>query len=554
MSFDDREKSFQLLRAAHDGDVASVRSLLGQGLKADTTVSNGWTPLMEAAREGKAEVVEVLLGAGADVNARDNDGRFPLLEAASQGHAGVVKLLLAAGAELHMKFGNGLSALSYAALKGSVETLEALLDAGADANERTPYGMTPLIEAASAGEFDAVTFLLEKGAQVEARTNQGETALFFAAANGHSRVISALWAYDVNTNSQTDDGVTPLFMAARNGHLETVNDLLARRADVNLATKGGTTPLMVAAGNYHFDVVKRLVEAGADRNARAADGYAALSAAAEGHQRMVRLLTDPQREDVLYRFMSFTQFVDLVSGRRMYLSQVTRWDDTHEAHTMRKILKEGIRSSTPGMPERLIDAVERFMHKSMYAQCWTSLDESDALWRIYSQDHMGIRIAVNRDRVLEAISRAIPQVRHGKVHYCSADDAVRKVLTGAVTTDPDGPLRVNLVDCCLYKREQFKHEEEYRFCAQITPPGPYPQLPVDDDDPATNDRIVAIYDGYVHPPLQYYEFDPSLIESVTLDPRAPEWFVETIRNLCSGIPGMGSVVVEKSSLYGQPAV
>lgn len=552
MNLDD-DKAYRLLRAAGDGDVATVRSLLEEGLKADTAVFNGWTPVMEAARKGQKEAVEVLLASGADVNGRDNDGRFPLLEAAHAGQAEVVKLLLATGADLHTKFGNGLGAFSYAALSGSVETLQALLEAGVNVNERTPGDMTALMEAASAGNVEAVKFLLEKGAEVEARNQRGETALFFVAHNGHSRVVSALWMHNVNINSQTEEGMTPLFIAARNGHLETVNELLARGADVNFAMKGGTTPLMVAAVNYHFAIVKRLVAAGANKEAKAADGYTALSAAADGHEQMVRLVTVPQQDDVLYRFMSFTQFVDLVSGRRMYLSQVTRWDDTHEAHTLRKILREGIQSSTPKTPARLIDAVERFMHKSMYAQCWTTLAESDALWRIYSRDHMGVRITVKRAHVLEAIRKAVPAVSNGKVLYCSTDDAVRRVLANSLPADPNGPLRVNMVDCCMYKREQFKHEVEYRFCAQIWPPGPYPQIPENDDNPIINDQIVALLDGHSHDPFKRYDFDPSLIESVTLDPRAPDWFVESVRNLCSNVIGMGSVVVEKSNLYGQPA-
>ncbi len=39
-----------------------------------------------------------------------------------------------------------------------------------------------------------------------------------------------------------------------------------------------------------------------------------------------------------------------------------------------------------------------------------------------------------------------------------------------------------------------------------------------------------------------------------LDPRAPDHFVETVRNLCAGVPGMGGVVVQKSDLYGRPVV
>lgn len=257
---------------------------------------------------------------------------------------------------------------------------------------------------------------------------------------------------------------------------------------------------------------------------------------------------------MLYRFMSFTQFVDLVTGRRMYLSQVTRWDDSHEAHTMRKILREGILSSNPQTPARLVDAIERFMHLSMYAQCWTTLPESDALWRIYSPDHMGVRIAVKRDRMVEAVTNVAPGMRHGRVIYCQPDEAVRRVLAESLAPDPTGPLKVNMVDCCLYKREEFGHEQEYRFCALLWPPGPYPQFPENDNDPVVTDQIVAIYNAYTHEPVKQYAFDPSLIESVALDPRAPGWFLESVRNLCSTITGMGGVTVEKSKLYGRPAL
>src|SRR4030095_1581284 len=118
-----------LFKAAIDGDVARVRSLLNQG--ADINVRNraGETLLMSAVsiesryEEGRidhSKLVSLLLSRGAEVNATDKVGQTALMKALT-GHASewkvigattqIVRLLLAHGAKVNAKDQEGRTPL-----------------------------------------------------------------------------------------------------------------------------------------------------------------------------------------------------------------------------------------------------------------------------------------------------------------------------------------------------------------------------------------------------------------------------------------------------------
>ena len=96
-----------MLKAAKQGDVASVKSLLANDpglLKVRDT--DGSTPLHCATWKGHAEVVALLLKSGADVNAvNENEhwGTTPLHAAAHANQAAIAKLLLDHGANVKAK-------------------------------------------------------------------------------------------------------------------------------------------------------------------------------------------------------------------------------------------------------------------------------------------------------------------------------------------------------------------------------------------------------------------------------------------------------------------
>ncbi len=62
----------ELIQAANDGFVSSVKALLDQGLNVNVKNNIGATALIAACGQGQTEVVKLLLARGADVNDKNN--------------------------------------------------------------------------------------------------------------------------------------------------------------------------------------------------------------------------------------------------------------------------------------------------------------------------------------------------------------------------------------------------------------------------------------------------------------------------------------------------
>ena len=115
-------------------------------------------PIIKAALDGDLDKLRSLIDAGADVNAEDNEGTTPLMLAAYEGYEEVVKILIEAGADV------------------------------VNARDST-YGKTPLMWAAAGGHESAVKILIEAGADVKAEDNDGDTPLMVAAERSHEDVV-----------------------------------------------------------------------------------------------------------------------------------------------------------------------------------------------------------------------------------------------------------------------------------------------------------------------------------------------------------------------------
>jgi len=260
---------------------------------------------------------------------------------------------------------------------------------------------------------------------------------------------------------------------------------------------------------------------------------------------------------LLYRFITFEQFVDIVVRQRMYLTQMLRWDDPYEARPLRELVNEILDTRVDeNVPRRVKDEIIAYVYRGLYAQSWTMLDESDALWRIYSPDKMGVRITVDSQDVLDSIGNA-DFTKPGRVNilarnveYCSPQVALDKARQAAQV---DGKYRFDPASLCFFKREQFSHEQEYRFCVGLGYPGFELDLTQTDFTQAEEEnRIVTTLQGLTFPSIQYYPIEPKAVRAVTLDPRAPTWFLETAQHFCSKY--LPNAQVNKSQLYESPSM
>jgi len=177
-------------RAALEGNLPAVQSLIERGNSPDTSDAEGSTLLMFAARGGHAEVVSYLISRKASVNGRNKFGDTALMIAALGGHVEAAKVLIANGAEIN---GNGWTPLHYAAFQGRAEMVKFLLENGADKNAVAPNEYTPLMLAVRNGQEDAARALLYGDPDVNYKTrSNGDTALRLAVQKGYEPVVSLL--------------------------------------------------------------------------------------------------------------------------------------------------------------------------------------------------------------------------------------------------------------------------------------------------------------------------------------------------------------------------
>ena len=219
-----------------------------------------------------------------------------------------------------------------------------------------------------------------------------------------------------------------------------------------------------------------------------------------------------KEDDCLFRYISLAQFISLIENRKLYLRKVKLWDDPWEApdDQLPLIRDDGMQIYS----ESLITA-------STVGQCWTYEKDSDAMWRIYSGDRQGIMIETIAENFasIDNLRRALL----AKVIYYNNSNYIDR--RKEINNNPSYSFAGDMV----LKREAFKHENEVRLlvCLQA-----YPK------------EIDNIWDI----PVVGFGIEPEFfIKSITFDPRADDWYVETIKKYC--ISKNLNCSIEKSTLY-----
>ena len=131
----------------------------------EPALNEGSTPLMRAAKNGDSATLRLLLGSGADVSASAKNGTTALMFAAGIG------------------FGTGTFANDYATPAELLESVKVLVAAGADVNAVSEAGQTPLHFGAQASD-DIVKFLAASGAKLDVKDKQGRTPVEMALGIG----------------------------------------------------------------------------------------------------------------------------------------------------------------------------------------------------------------------------------------------------------------------------------------------------------------------------------------------------------------------------------
>lgn len=214
---------------------------------------------------------------------------------------------------------------------------------------------------------------------------------------------------------------------------------------------------------------------------------------------------DSQR---LYRILDFTRAVQIFEKRELYFANPGSWDDPYE-----KRLKHS-------------------KNHAVFAQCWSSSPTSDAMWRIYSQNGMGVRISTTKAKLDQALSESTKlkkyQFRVAKVTYLSTFNLTKKINTIAYYLNEEFKIS-RAVDALYIKRLAFNHEKEWRATL------------FSKDSESSQEHA-----GFTVPVNPH-----EIIDNILLDPRAPEELVNAFKFYFQNkLSFKGSV--RRSALYNAP--
>ena len=228
-------------------------------------------------------------------------------------------------------------------------------------------------------------------------------------------------------------------------------------------------------------------------------------------ERFINLSQD-ELDKPIYRIMPVNRLFESIVSKRNVLVPPHKWNDPFE----NLLLKHRTKFE--------INYVEKTgvlspASSKVYGQCWTTHKETDAMWRIYSNDESGAKVKTTPRLLMSAINDDSnnSNVYIGKVQYLNKGELLDK-LEGldAYISDKD------VAESLFYKRKEFSHEKEVRLVH-------------------TNGK------GNIHK----HVINPnSLFEEVVFDPRINGHLYEAYKGALVKHGYNGKI--EKSSLYQLP--
>ncbi len=156
----------------------------------------------------------------------------------------------------------------------------------------------------------------------------------------------------------------------------------------------------------------------------------------------------------IYRIMPIHRLLEAFDIEKLTLVKPEMWDDPFE-----NLLLKGTAKTSEG---EILDFAP--MRDAVYGQCWTLHKETDAMWRIYSQDKQGAKVKTTIRKLLDSLqsqSGTFSKVHCfiGEVEYLTQKDLVSKLYSiNLLNTSGSG-----IAESLIYKRIEFKHEKEVRL-------------------------------------------------------------------------------------------
>lgn len=255
----------------------------------------------------------------------------------------------------------------------------------------------------------------------------------------------------------------------------------------------------------------------------------------------------------------------LVEKKERYVRPIM-WDDKYEGQVFdflasdrqRNFLSEIYSNVCPGNCNATIENYFRYWHAKYwtYAQAWSALEESDAMWRIYSYGKHSIQI--------QSTEQAIERMLHH--NYCDETKYLKKIQAVQYDLSIEDSVQqhieqtqktLDVYEPYFHKRKAFEHEKEYRVIvvdntlfaideiSSILANGHFAQNVMNNvnDEKIIDEMLEKIniqridwekdiiggIKNAIYPKINDLK---DYIERITVNPFAEKWFVNLVEEIC----------------------
>lgn len=143
----------------------------------------------------------------------------------------------------------------------------------------------------------------------------------------------------------------------------------------------------------------------------------------------------------LYRILKFQHAAQIFTRKTLRFTRPELWEDPYEK-TLEKLRKTDV-----------------------FAQCWCSQAVSDAMWRIYSPDHLSVRISTTTKKLREALNSRNIAKQYNFIFrdVCYLPQYEFNIKTRNLKKEINENYSIEAAtEMLFFKRNPFNHESEFR--------------------------------------------------------------------------------------------
>jgi hypothetical protein len=161
----------------------------------------------------------------------------------------------------------------------------------------------------------------------------------------------------------------------------------------------------------------------------------------------------------VYRVFSLEKFLTSLHENSLFLVKTKLWEDPYEAFLLKQLIWK-------------IDGTENYPFSKNYVenffgQCWTFLNESNLLWKVYAPNNDGIVVKSTIGKIVDLFIKDQPdfgEYYFGKVNYLNEKNICEyyeqeEMVKGLVSEKG----KEIIIKSLFEKRIEFKLEEEIRL-------------------------------------------------------------------------------------------